>query len=115
MMIVQHDATWSWLVDGPLSACRARLLRARQAGRLTVATGRVWVTRSGDLDDHVLEAGQTLAVHAHDDVVVEPWQAGATARLAWHADQVRPLAARAFGALAAAVRRRLAPLRGATR
>ena len=115
MMILQHDATWSWLVDGPLSACRATLLRARRAGRLTVATGRVWVTRSGDPDDHVLEAGQTLAVQAHDDVVVEPWQAGAPARLAWQADQARPLPERALDALAAGVRRWLAPRCGAAR
>src|SRR5262245_58223634 len=56
MMILQHDATLSWFVDGPLASCRARLWRARRAGHLTVSSGRVWVTRAGDLDDHVLEA-----------------------------------------------------------
>ena len=100
MMILQHNATWTWLADGPLSACRARLLRSRRPGRLTVSAGRVWVTRSGDLDDHVLGAGQALAVRAHEQVVVEPW-GGSAASLAWRSDQPRTFAARAFAALAA--------------
>jgi len=107
MMILQHNATLSWLVDGPLSACRARALRARQAGRLTVAAGRVWITRAGDLDDHVLDAGETLAIDAHEDVVVEPWRAGAAARLAWRSDQPRPWVERVRAAVTAAGRRLL--------
>lgn len=103
MMILQHNVTWAWFVDGPLSACRARLLRSRRPGRLTVSAGRVWVTRSGDLDDHVLGAGQALAIRAHEQVVVEPWGEGG-ASLAWRTDQPRSLAARAFDALAAARR-----------
>jgi hypothetical protein len=109
MMILQHHATMSWLVDGPLSACRARLLRSRRAGRLVVSAGRAWVTRSGDLDDHVLAAGQALAIGAHERVVVEPWRDGSPVRLAWRSDQPRTLAARAGDALAA-IRRRLSAL-----
>jgi hypothetical protein len=105
MMILQHDATLSWFVDGPLATCRAKLWRARRSGHLTVSAGRVWVTRAGDLDDHVLEAGQELELCAHETVVVGPWRDGTLARLAWRSDQPRALGARAFAALAAAGRR----------
>ena len=105
MMILQHNATRSWLADGPLAPRGATRLRARWAGRLAVCAGRVWVTRAGDPTDHVLEAGQTLIVSANDDVVVEPWRGGAPTRLLWRSDQPPALAARAFGALVAVVRR----------
>ena len=112
MMILQHSAMPSWLVDGPLSTSGAKRLRARHAGRLAVCAGRVWVTRAGDLDDHVLEAGQALRVGADDDVVVEPWQGG-TARLVWRSDQPRVLLARLAALVATLARRLSAPLRGA--
>src|SRR5262245_32973186 len=113
MMILQHSATMSWLVDGPLSACGARLWRSRRPGRLSVSAGRVWVTRSGDLDDHVLAAGQVLALGAHEDVVVEPWLDGSSACLSWRSDQPRPLVARAGGLLAALGRLALLGVRAA--
>jgi len=104
-MILQHHATLSWLGDGPFAADRVARLTVRRAGRLAVCTGRVWVTREGDLDDHVLEPGQALTVAAHEDLVIEPWQGSTTARLAWRSDQARPLAVRLLSALAAAARR----------
>jgi len=104
-MILQHNATPSWVADGPLSACGARSLRSHRSGHLSVAAGRVWVTRSGDLDDHVLAAGQTLAVAANEAVVVEPWRHGSPACLTWRSDQPRGLLARAADALALLARR----------
>ena len=62
MTILQHGAPVPWLVDGILLACRAKRLHSRRSGHLTVSAGQVWVTRSGDLDDHVLGVGQTLAI-----------------------------------------------------
>jgi len=111
MTILQHGGSGRWLADGVWMACRARLLRSRHAGRLSVSAGRVWVTRAGDLDDHVLGVGQVLAVGAHEQVVVEPWLEGSPVWLAWRSDQPRPFAARAFDAWGAAGRR----LRGALR
>jgi len=105
MMILQYQATASWLADGPLAAAGVTRWRARRAGRLEVCDGQVWVTRQGDPDDHVLHAGQALVVGAHEDVVLEPWPGGAPARLVWRGDQPRPLAARVLAALAGAVRR----------
>jgi hypothetical protein len=105
MMILQHSGSTQWFVDGGLSACGARLFRTRRPGRLTVSAGRAWVTRVGDLDDHVLDAGQTLALRADERVVVEPWVNGSPVRLAWRSDQRRALPARVVDALAAAARR----------
>jgi len=80
--------------DGPLLARGARRLRSRRAGRLVVASGRAWLTRQGDLDDHVLSAGQALHLHANEQVVVEPWVGGTPVRLWWRSDQPRTLALR---------------------
>ncbi len=38
------------------------LFRCEQACAVRVVRGRVWITRSGDLDDHFLEAGHTLVL-----------------------------------------------------
>jgi len=115
MTILQHGGPrlWpghgQWLTDGVWMACGARRLRSRHAGRLSVSAGRVWITREGDLDDHVLDVGQGLAVAADQQVVVGPWLEGSPVRLAWRRDQPRPLGERAFDALAAAGRRLAAP------
>jgi len=53
------------------------------AGELTVAHGRVWLTREDDLDDYVLEAGDHFMLAAGDVVVVERWQPNAPAALSW--------------------------------
>ena len=44
---------------------------APQASWLVARKGPVWVTRSGDLDDHVLARGERLVLARGDDVVVE--------------------------------------------
>ena len=36
----------------------------RRAGEFRVLHGRVWLTRRGDPDDHVLQAGQCVALRA---------------------------------------------------
>jgi hypothetical protein len=66
-------------------------------GRLEVLHGRVWLTRSGDLDDHVVETGATLAVPAAGHSLIEAWDESEPALVAW---QPTPLADR----LAARVR-----------
>jgi hypothetical protein len=57
--------------------------RAGQAGELLVATGRVWLTRDGDLADHVLAAGDRLCLAAGDRVTLEPWAPGRAPVLVW--------------------------------
>jgi Protein of unknown function (DUF2917) len=58
-------------------------------GELTVVDGRVWVTRSDDLGDHVLEAGRTIRFGAGAGLVVEPWGASATVQWRRRAQPVR--------------------------
>ncbi|CAN5482051.1 hypothetical protein BH11PSE9_BH11PSE9_23550 [soil metagenome] len=56
-------------------------------GDLSVVQGRVWLTRRADLSDHVLFAGQRFRLRAGEEAVIEPWQAGESATVAW---QPRP-------------------------
>jgi hypothetical protein len=62
----------------------------RLAGEFAVVSGRVWVTRQGDLADHVIEAGERFVVRASDVAVVEPWAQGEQASLAWTPRAQRP-------------------------
>ena len=60
-------------------------------GRLEVLHGRVWLTRSGDLDDHVVETGAALTVPAAGHSLIEAWDDREPALVAW---QPTPLAER---------------------
>lgn len=53
------------------------------AGEITVKIGRVWITRRGDLDDHILAAGQRLALSPGDAAVVEAWRNDERAAISW--------------------------------
>ena len=70
-------------------------------GRLEVLHGRVWLTRSGDLDDHVVESGAALAVPAAGHSLIEAWDDSGPALVAWQPtpllERVRALLASAFG------------------
>ena len=52
-------------------------------GQLEVLHGRVWLTRSGDLDDYVVESGATLAVPAAARSLIEAWDPSEPALVAW--------------------------------
>jgi hypothetical protein len=60
-------------------------------GRLEVLHGRVWLTRSGDRDDHVVETGAALTVPAAGQSLIEAWDESQPALVAW---QPTPLADR---------------------
>src|SRR3954451_22881869 len=67
-----------------LGARRAMTLLPRSTGVLHIASGRVWVTCDGphagalnDLGDHILHAGDRMALCAGKRWVIEAW-AGAT-------------------------------------
>lgn len=59
-------------------------LRLAGHGRLDVVAGRVWLTRSNDLDDTFVGAGQSVDVGVNDEAVVESWPDAGGAVLAWH-------------------------------
>lgn len=66
---------------------------AQLAGEFVVLSGRVWLTRDGDLEDYVLEAGESFDIASGDVVVVEPWRRDVPALIAWRPGrQVRPQA-----------------------
>ncbi len=50
---------------------------------LVAREGTLWVTRSGDLDDHVLPRGERLAVSRGDDLVIQSWRRDAPAVWDW--------------------------------
>ena len=52
-------------------------------GELAVREGRVWITRRGDLDDHVLGAGESMRLSAHDRAVIEQWRRDQPAMFDW--------------------------------
>jgi Protein of unknown function (DUF2917) len=52
-------------------------------GRLEVLHGRVWLTRAGDLDDHVIDSGQGLLVPPSGRALVEAWGDEEPALVAW--------------------------------
>jgi len=66
-----------------LAAGEARHL-GRLGGELVVVEGRVWLTRDGDLGDHVVEAGQKLRLAVNENAVIEPATTGGTAVLRWY-------------------------------
>lgn len=67
-------------------------VQTRSAGWLQVRRGRVWLTRDGDAADHVLAAGASVHLGAGERLVVEPWQAGQAAELAWGVAESLPVA-----------------------
>ena len=55
----------------------------RLGGDLTVLEGRVWLARSADLGDHVVEPGQRLRLAVGENAVIEPAHSGETVSLRW--------------------------------
>jgi len=64
----------------------------RLAGEFAVLSGRVWITRLGDVDDYVLEAGERFFLEPADRILIEPWTAGQAVEVAWKPHAQRPRA-----------------------
>ena len=56
----------------------------RLGGDITVLEGRVWLTRDGDLGDHVLVPGQRVRLAVNDNAVVAPWDRSERIALRWN-------------------------------
>lgn len=86
----------------------------RHGGVLSVVEGRAWLTRHGELGDHLLVAGQQVQLGARERAVIEPWDRDIALALRWQPRGQRlsaalfaePLRALAFAAngLASALR-----------
>ena len=93
-----------------MQPCATRHVVAPRAAWLVAVDAALWVTRSGDLDDHVLASGDRLAVQRGDDLVLESlsldrpvawrWQAAAQSHYGWR----RALLAPVFGFAARVLR-----------
>ena len=64
-------------------------------GEFTVIDGRVWLTRRGDPQDHLLERGARVRLGRGDAAVIEAWDAGGSATVGWRR-LPQPLRAGAF-------------------
>lgn len=69
----------------PLSMHETQHLLATEPAWLMAIGARLWVTRQGDPDDHVLAPGERLAVACGDRLVVGPWSPGDGAGWVWQA------------------------------
>lgn len=74
----------------------------RRGGELRAVDGRVWLTRRGDLQDHLLLPGDGESVAAADDAVVESWAHGEAVTLHWRPQRRQALRLDGTAARAAA-------------
>jgi len=57
----------------------------RLGGELSVVQGRVWLTRDGDLGDHLVEPGQWVRLGAAENAVIESWDPTQALVVRWQA------------------------------
>ena len=56
----------------------------RLGGELAVVEGRVWLTRDGDLGDHVVEPGQRVRLGVDENAVIESARTGDAVAVRWY-------------------------------
>src|ERR1700712_5112172 len=85
MMNTQTTSTLRQPAVGVLQTVRAgRIVPLGSAGgRLEVLHGRVWLTRSGELDDHFVETGESLQVPPSGRALLEGLDDENPALIAW--------------------------------
>jgi Protein of unknown function (DUF2917) len=52
------------------------VIRAQQRSRIRVLTGRLWLTRAGDAEDHFMEAGDDAQLMPEDAPLMEAVNGG---------------------------------------
>jgi len=87
MMNAQSMTTRAGSAASALQTLRAGHIVAlgSSGGHLDVLHGRVWLTREGELDDHLVETGQSFSVPANGRALVEAWDDEDPALIAWRA------------------------------
>lgn len=81
----------------PIELARASRMAVPRDGWLSVRQGRAWITRHGELDDWVVEAGTRLPLAGGADLLVGPWDGNEPVTVSW--ERVEPDAAAATGVL----------------
>ncbi len=72
-------------------AAHATVARELRAGAcVAVQSGRVWLTQTGDADDHIVDAGQRHVVARSGRVVIESFTPQAVLRVLAVASTARP-------------------------
>ncbi len=66
-----------------LGVAPGQLLHLASGGELKVIEGRVWLTRRGDLNDHLIEPGQRIRIRGSEAAIIETWRPTDTARVQW--------------------------------
>ncbi len=56
----------------------------RLGGELAVVEGHVWLTRDGDLGDHVIEPGQRVRLGVDENAVIESARTGEAVAVRWY-------------------------------
>jgi hypothetical protein len=69
--------------DGPVILTRASRVAVPHDGWLSVRQGRAWITRNGDFDDWLVEAGERLPLEGGADLLVGPWDGDEPVTVAW--------------------------------
>lgn len=83
MLHTHQSAALRRACRGTLDGEQAQQWRVRRAGSLRVeGAGALWLTRRGDLADHVIETGSAVRLAAGDQVAVSAWRGGQV--VAWH-------------------------------
>ncbi|MCK6419467.1 MAG: DUF2917 domain-containing protein [Aquabacterium sp.] len=80
-----------------IELARASHMAVPHDGWLSVCQGRAWITRQGELDDWVVEAGGRLPLAGGADLLVGPWDASEPVTVSW--ERVEPDGAAATGVL----------------
>jgi hypothetical protein len=102
MMNTHSTSTGAAASDAPLRAVRKGSVVAlgSAGGRLDVVRGFVWLTRSGDPEDHLLGVGQSVRIPPSGRVLIEGW-ADEPALVDWQpeniGDRLRGAVRGAFG------------------
>lgn len=64
--------------------------RVPQPGCLRVLSGQMWLTCDHQAADHVLQAGEAVAVQRGQWLTLEPWQPASTVRWCWEPARRQP-------------------------
>ncbi len=84
-MNTQQSSAGSKAAESQIRAVPAGRVLALEGGggEVSVLSGRVWLTRAGDLDDHVLGPGESIDVKTSRGTLIEAWGRNASAQIVW--------------------------------
>ena len=74
-----HDQGFELVFGHPIAI-------GRMGGEFTVLSGKVWLTRQGDLKDHMLVRGQSVRLASGDAALVERLYRDRSSQVAWQPD-----------------------------